>query len=665
LRAVRSRRPRETVRRERPIRTGRRDRPLIQTPSIALRVAIVASVAVALIGVILFRLWFLQILSGRDYVAEANDNRLRTVKVVAPRGVITDRNGKVLVDNRPGLAIGIRPMDVPRGQIRPLVDRIAKVMHMSARTIRRKLTDHAGVNWTQFKKGKGLQYDLVVLKDDVSKTLVSYVLEHQLSFPGVEVRKSYLRDYPQGDLAAHVLGTLSEISPQQLKQTQYRGYAAGDVIGQGGVESTYDKWLRGQDGTLKIEVNAAGTPKKNAPPIARRMPKPGDNLVLTIDSKVQRAAQNALLYGIQLAHASGKTSANGGAAVVLDAKTGAVIALASYPTFDPSVWVGGISEKNFRALQAPVANAPLLDRVDAGLYPVGSTFKIIDAVAALAEREITAATRFTCPGFFVPPNILVRTVFRCWSYPVGHGSLDLTQALVQSCDVYFYNVGELFYQRKDTALEDWAGRLSLGKLTGLDVPGELGGRVPTPAWRRTYFTNPVDKLWGPGQSINLSIGQGDLLATPLQMAVALATVANGGYVVQPHLGLKIVDPQGKLVRMIEPGAPKKLDVASSYLATIRNALYLAATSPTGTSYPVFGSYPIPVAGKTGTAQVFGKDDYAWYISYAPANDPKYVVAVMIEQGGHGGTAAAPAARMIYDALFDKRLSHVTGTTHSD
>jgi penicillin-binding protein 2 len=664
---VRSRRPREPVRRERPIRTGRRDQPLIQPPSIALRVAIVAGLAVALIGVILFRLWFLQILSGKEYVAEANDNRLRTVKVVAPRGVITDRNGKVLVDNRPGLAIGIRPMDVPRGQIGALVDRIAKVMRMSPGVIRRKLTDQAGVNWTQFKYGQGLQYDLVVIKDDVSKTLVSYVLEHQLSFPGVEVRKSYLRSYAQGDLAAHVLGTLSEISSTQLKQTQYRGYAAGDVIGQGGVEATYDKWLRGRDGTLKIEVNAAGTPKKNAPPIGGRLPQPGDNLVLTLDSKVQRAAQNAILYGIQLAHASGKTSANGGAAVVLDAKTGAVIALASYPTFDPSVWVGGISQKHLDALGLPAANAPLLNRVDAGLYPVGSTFKIIDAVAGLAQGMITAGTRFTCPGFFVPPNILVRTVFHCWSFPLGHGSLDLTQALVQSCDVYFYNVGELFYKRKDTALEDWAMRMGLGHPTGLDIPGELGGRVPTPQWRREYFTNPIDKLWGPGQSINLAIGQGDLLATPLQMAVALAAVANGGYVVQPHLGLKIVDPQGKLVRMIEPAAPKKLDVPASYLATIRNALHLAATSMamSGTSASVFGNYPIPVAGKTGTAQVFGKDDYAWYISYAPANDPKYVVAVMIEQGGHGGTSAAPAARMIYDALFHKNLSHVSGTTHSD
>ncbi len=662
---MRTRRPRETVRRERPIRTGRADRPLIQTPSIALRVAIVAGLTIALIGVILFRLWFLQILSGREYVAEANDNRIRTVKVVAPRGIITDRNGTVLVANRPGLAIGIRPMDVPKGQLGPLVDRLAKVLHMRVPTVRKTLTDHAGVSWTQFKYGQGLQYDLIVIKDDVSKTLVSYVLEHQLSFPGVEVRKSYLRDYPQGDLAAHVLGTLSEISRQQLKQTQYRGYAAGDVIGQSGVEATYDKWLRGHDGTLKVEVNALGKPKKNAPPIGGRLPQPGDNLVLTLDSTVQRAAQNAILYGIQLAHASGKTRANGGAAVVLDAKTGAVVAMASYPAFDPSVWVGGISVKNLAALQAPVANAPLLDRADAGLYPVGSTFKVIDAVAALAEGVITAGTRFTCPGYFVPPNLLAKTVFHCWIYPGAHGSLDFTQALVQSCDVYFYNVGERFYERKDTALEDWAMRLSLGKPTGLDIPGELGGRVPTPEWRRAYFTNPVDKLWGPGQSINLAIGQGDLLATPLQMAVALAAVANGGYVVQPHLGLKIVDPQGKLVRTIAPAQPKKLDVAPSYLATIRNALHLAATSPAGTSSAVFGTYPIPVAGKTGTAQVFGKDDYAWYISYAPANDPKYVVAVMIEQGGHGGTAAAPAARMIYDALFDKTLSHVSGATNGD
>jgi len=620
----------------------------VQPPSAALRVAAIGMLAVVVFAVILFRLWFLQILTGTQHVAEANDNRLRTVKLVPPRGTILDRNGKILVDNRPGNAIGIRPMDVPASELKPLIRRLAGVLGMSPAEIRRRLREHAAN-----------PYELVVVKEDVGRRVFSYILERTSSFPGVEVRKNYLRDYPDGELAAQLLGYTGEISGEQLKESRFRGYSAGDVIGQSGVEYTYDRWLRGRDGALKVEVDAFGRPKAQVP--GGRLAQPGSSLVLTIDERVQRAAEDAVRYGIDLAHANDSWRADAGAAVVMDPRNGEVLAMASYPSYDPAVFADGLTRKEWRRLRRPSANNPLMERADQGAYPVGSTFKLIDAVAGLEEGVISSYTAFPCPGYFKAYG----STWRCWVYPGVHGTIPLELALEESCDVYFYNVGLLFYGRKGTELEDWAKRLGLGHLTGIDIPGEVPGLVPTPEWRQKTFESAIDKLWKPGNSINLAIGQGDLKATPLQMAVAYAAVANGGHIVEPHLGLKTLSPGGKLLERFPGAAPQKLDVSLATLETVRRGIRLAASGPVGTSTSVFAGFPVPVAGKTGTAEMFGKGDYSWYVSWAPADDPKYLVAVMIEQGGHGGTAAAPAARMIYDTLFNVKGGQIQGATQSD
>ena len=620
----------------------------MQPPSAALRVAAIGMLAVVVFAVILFRLWFLQILTGTQHVAEANDNRLRTVKLVPPRGTILDRNGKILVDNRPGNAIGIRPMDVPASELKPLIRRLAGVLGMSPAEIRRRLREHAAN-----------PYELVVVKEDVGRRVFSYILERTSSFPGVEVRKNYLRDYPDGELAAQLLGYTGEISGEQLKESRFRGYSAGDVIGQSGVEYTYDRWLRGRDGALKVEVDAFGRPKAQVP--GGRLARPGSSLVLTIDERVQRAAEDAVRYGIDLAHANDSWRADAGAAVVMDPRNGEVLAMASYPSYDPAVFADGLTRKEWRRLRRPSANNPLMERADQGAYPVGSTFKLIDAVAGLEEGVISSYTAFPCPGYFKAYG----STWRCWVYPGVHGTIPLELALEESCDVYFYNVGLLFYGRKGTELEDWAKRLGLGHLTGIDIPGEVPGLVPTPEWRQKTFESAIDKLWKPGNSINLAIGQGDLKATPLQMAVAYAAVANGGHIVEPHLGLKTLSPGGKLLERFPGAAPQKLDVSLATLETVRRGIRLAASGPVGTSTSVFAGFPVPVAGKTGTAEMFGKGDYSWYVSWAPADDPKYLVAVMIEQGGHGGTAAAPAARMIYDTLFNVKGGQIQGATQSD
>jgi penicillin-binding protein 2 len=407
-----------------------------------------------------------------------------------------------------------------------------------------------------------------------------------------------------------------------------------------------------------------GRPKSHAQVPGGRLPEPGDSLVTTIDAKVQAKTEDALKKAVDLAHSTGNPAANGGAAVVLNAQNGQVLAMASYPTFNPDIYVGGLSTRNAKKyyVHAKAENYPLLSRPTQEAVAVGSTFKVIDAVAGLEEGVITPSTVYYCSGSFKPPVAYDKTVWHCW-LPSGHGAMTLIPAISESCDVYFYNVGYQFYLRQGTELEDWARRLGMGKPTGIDIPFEYSGRVPTPAWRRSYFKSEVDQQWTPGNSINLAIGQGDFEGTPLQLATTYAAIANGGTIVKPHLGLKIVDPQGQLVQDLEPKSSRKVEIAQSTLEAVRAGLRDAATS--GTSAPTFAGYPIPVAGKTGTAQVYGKGDYAWYASYAPADHPKYVVVVMVEQGGHGGTVAAPAARMIYDQLFHQKSSSISGSTVTD
>ncbi len=609
---------RDPARRDRPIRTGRRDRPIIQLPSVALRVAVIVGVAVVLFGIIFFRLWFLQILSGQEFVAQANDNRLKSVKVVAQRGDIVDRHGNVIVTNRGGQSVGIRLMDVPKGTLDQELAQLAPQLHLKQSDLRKSIIAYlkpstftletveaggssneaavasakrvggtgavidvttsaampgrpkkgslvdltglapAGYNglyavkavtdashfrvtlsadpgadattsadslvtqkkWVSFltwpkvvdKEITGV--DLIPLKEDINKDIRTYVEEHALSYPGVEVANEYLRDYPHGDLAAQVLGSVGPISATELESQHFKGYAGGDIVGHGGLEWTYDKWLRGRDGVAKVEVDAQGHPKAGASVPGGRMAQTGDTLVTTLDNKVQSAAEEALRTGISLAHSNGEYDANGAAAVVLDVKTGAVLAMASYPTYDPSVFVGGISTKQYKQLFVrKSANYPQINRPIQETKAVGSTLKPITAVAGLEEGVINASTTTFCPGYYIAPEDTAQTKFKCWALD-GHGSLDLVGAITQSCDVYFYKVGNEFYLAKGQALEDWATRFGMGKVTGIDIPGEAPGRVPTPGWKQTYFKTAIDKLWKPSDSMYLAVGQGNLEATP-------------------------------------------------------------------------------------------------------------------------------------------------------
>ena len=650
---------RDPARRDRPIRTGRRDRPIIQLPSVALRVAVVIGVAAVMFGIVFFRLWFLQILSGQEFVAQANDNRLKSVTIAAQRGNIVDRHGEVIVTNRGGSYVGIRLMDVPAGQLQQELEQLAPHLRMKPGKLRAEIIDYLRPSTYELKDGKWVSFltwdkvvsgeitgvDLIPLKEDVSKRIRTYVEEHTLTYPGVEVPSEYLRAYPNGDLAAHVLGHVGPISAEQLKTQHFKGYEGGDVVGYDGLEWTYDKWLRGRDGVAKVEVDAQGHPKAGAVVPGGRMAEAGDTLVTTIDAKVQKAAEKALVEGIDLAHGDGQYDANGGAAVVLDVRNGDVLAMASYPTYNPKIWVGGISQKDYnKTFVRKKQNYPQLNRATQETKAVGSTFKAVTAIAGLEEGIITPQGRRSGATAPTSPR---RTSARPGS-TAGRvratGPSTSSDAITQSCDVYFYNVGDKFYAAKGTALEDWAKRLGFGELTGIDIPFEAAGRVPTPKWRKEHFKTEWDQQWRPGDSVNLAVGQGDLEGTPLQLATTLRRRRQRRQ--DRHAAPRAEDRRprradGAQPRALRPGAQGRHLAGDAGRGASRVCTRPRTTrrapprrSSTTTRWTSPARRAPPRSGTRGTT--------AWSTTPGtPATrrptTPKYAVVVMIEKGGHGAT----------------------------
>lgn len=609
---------------------------------VGIRIGVLLIIALALFGIVTFRLWFLQILDGDSYVAVAANNRLREVRVEAPRGVIYDRNDKILVENRAGLSVGILPMDMWDPKKNP--DEFTAEIRGLSRILEVSEADLLKA----YEKAKKDPYVTHTIKEDLSESaVIAYLKEHSDQFPGVQVEKAFLRQYPFKSLATHILGYVGEISQNDLEREEFATLKAGARIGKDGVERTYDSFLRGTDGRKTVEVDAAGRPKRF---LESAVPTPGANLALTIDIDLQQAAENALVEGIQRAHADGFENAAGGAVVALDPRNGEVLALASYPDYDPSLWVGGMTVQKYAELTAEQAHYPLFDRAINGLYPPGSTFKPFVAAAALSAGLITPETVFDCKGTYSA----AQQTWKDW-LKGGHGpNIDLTQALVESCDVYFYNLGNLLYQQPSPVLQDGVRRFGFGQTTGIDLPGETTkSRVPDKYWKRETGKTEEEKLWKPGDEINLAIGQGDLLATPMQMAVALAAFANGGTVWVPRLGLQIKDASGNVIHQFESEQRSVLGINRQILDIINEGMVLV-TAPGGTAHAAFKGFPITVAGKTGTSEKKPEDDYALFIGYAPAGPgavPEIVVVALIEQGGHGSSVAAPVVRRVLEAYF--------------
>lgn len=638
--------------------SGDERRPAI-TPQLALRVAIFGGIALVLFAIVFFRLWYLQVLSGDEYVSQANDNRVREVRIQAPRGDIVDRDGELLVTNRQATVIQVVPGELPReGAPRDaFYQRLGKVLRMKPRRIERIVAEQQNL----------LPYANVTIKTDAPRAILNYLQERKRSFPGIDVTDVYLRRYPHDQLAAQLIGTVGEISPEELEDKRYRGVKQGTIVGKDGIEWQYDRYLRGRDGAQLLQVDSMGGYKGE---LRRRQPVPGQQLKLSLDLGLQETAQQAM------ATAGGGLP---GAFVAMDPRNGEILALGSYPSFDPAVFTKPISQDEYRALSSEETGAPLFNRAIAGLYPTGSTFKPITALAALDAGIITPATAITDTGC-----LTVGATEFCSPGNVGAGTVALSAALKVSSDVFFYVLGRDLNPLDGQPLQRMAKRLGLGGETGIDLPGEQAGLVPDRAWRAEVGEaerkcRKKEKVpscgisdmrpWSTGDNVNLSVGQGDLQATPLQMAVAYSTIYNDGKVVRPHLGLDIEDSQGRLVQEIEPPATRTVDLPDDGRAAVLDGLHQAASSPGGTSADVFSGWPqdrYPVYGKTGTAERGGgRPDQSWYVAFVPDPARPIVVAVTLEGGGWGATSAAPAARQILSQWYLGRSGDfVRGESHT-
>jgi penicillin-binding protein 2 len=599
---------------------------------LALRIAVFGGVAVVLFAILFFRLWQLQIIDGSAYLVEAKNNRTREYGVSAPRGDILDRNGELLVGNRTSLALQVNPRKLPvdPGERRAELSQLAELTHSTLRRVRRRMHE-------ELKLAPAAP---VTLRRDVGNYLVYYLQENQERFPGVEVQRVFVRDYPEGTLAAHILGSVGEVSEEDLEEAQYRKLQPGDEVGQDGVEYTYDEVLRGKPGLTRIQVDALGQPTPGGQ-LVSQPPVPGKSLKLSIDADVQAAGEAGLAaYGA-------------GGFLTMNVDSGEIIAVGSSPTFEPALLTPPLTQKQVdETIRNPAQ--PLVNRAISGLYPTGSTFKIVPALAALENDVITPSEPIYDSGSITVGGQPFQN-----AGGEAYGSVSMARALQVSSDVYFYTLGLRMWDTGE--LQRMGHKLGFGRETGIDLPGDIEGLLPSQHWRnQLYAEGNTDRPWSAGDNIQLATGQGDLQASPLQMAIAYAALGNGGTIVTPHVGKEVIDAAGRVLEEFTPPPRRQVKIDPEYRSVILAGLHDAAQAPEGTSYEVFGSFPVPVAGKTGTAQRDDQADQSWYLVLAPYPDPKIVTAVTIEEGGFGAEAAAPIALDILEAYFDKRAAGSAG-----
>ena len=616
----------------------------------ALRLGIFGVLAIVIFCALFFRLWALQVISGDHYLSDAQNNQIRSFRLQAQRGPIVDRDGDVLVTNMPGTLVQVWPAaleDVSYARRDAMLVRLSRVLGLRPKVVRAKVA----------KQLANDPLTPVTVSSDVGDRRAAFLLEHQTEFPGVQITETYLRRYEQGAIAAQILGYESEITAEQLNERKAGTLAPGDRIGQTGIEAVYDSYLRGQPGVGRVYVDALG--RVTSERQFSQMPESGDSLRLTIDDELQRTAEEALAFGVRQAQDNGEWAANGGALVAMDVKTGEILALASNPTFDPSIYVGTVDEKDLNALANKSANSPTLNRAIDGTYPPGSTFKPITALAALEQDLLSPGEVIQCTGKMV----VDKQTFVNWD-PYKNEPMVLSTALANSCDTYFYDVGLRFYRLDNSPLQRWSRQMGFGKPTGIDLGPESTGVVPTPEWEKRTEKTEIDKLWTSGESVQLAIGQGDLLVTPLQMTRAYAMIANGGKLVEPHLVAAVEEPRNEgeppvVLRPFTAKPPVDLSIDPYNLSVVQEGLFDATHASYGTSQSVFGAFPIPIAGKTGTAEKYvelpgyrGLRDQSWWCGYGPFAKPEIAVCALIENGGHGGEAAAPVALKVFEDYFN-------------
>ncbi len=635
-----------------------------------LRVRVLATLIAFMFASLVTRLWFLQVLAAQKYRAEVGNNIVRTIEVPAPRGEILDDRGDVLVGNRVSLVITLNREEAGDRQEQVIYD-LAKVLQLTPHELSKRINEEG-------RKYYG--YQPVPVATDVPPKVVFWIMQHRDQFPGVDYVEMPVRTYPYGSLAAHVLGYLGQID-QELKDPAYAGYEPGDLVGKNGIERQYEHWLVGTKGIVKYRVNRFG---ENMGEIGSQPPKPGDNVVLTLDVEMQQIAEQTLQQGIEFARTQSEATSNGllkatgGALVVMDPTTGAIKALASYPTYDPQLFVKGMTQQEFEKRFGASHDYPLVDRAIQGLYPPGSTYKPFVALSALKRGLANTSTYYPCPGSWAVPKDPLHEHFDNWTSS-SLGSLTLGGALVHSCDTIFYPLGFRYWQdwyptrnsdRPALPLQRDLRAMGFGRLTGVDLPFEKPGLVPDPMWKaRVHHELPDAYPEGrtfPADFILMTIGQGETLVTPLQLATAYSTLANDGSECVPHIADRIETPTGQVVRRIRPHCRHRVPFSQSSIRYVRSALTGVVTQ--GTAATPFAGFPfwqVSVAGKTGTAQVTGQQDYSWFAAIAQGMGKKYVIVAMVEQGGHGSTTAAPIVRHVIERIYGVTRSPFSSSGATD
>jgi penicillin-binding protein 2 len=577
--------------------------------------------AVVMFFLILSRLWYLQVIDTDNLLDQSESNRLRFVPVAAPRGAIVDRNGKVLVSNTPSFSVAVIPQDVKNKEL--LVDNLSRYLSLD----RKEIVD----KWTK-GQGRAKYYPLVVASG-ISRDQMEFLEENRLALSGVNIEMKPVRAYSNGMLAAHLLGYLGELSEDDLNSDRYKDYNPGDYTGKSGIEKSWEEYLHGTDGGRQIEVDARGRFLRT---VDESSSSTGHTVMLTIDLDMQKAAEQAL-------------GDRAGAAVAMDVNTGEILAFASSPNFDPELFTGRMPPDKWKEYLEDKRH-PLENKALKGMYPPGSTFKIITAIAGLEQGVVDEHSAVDCPGYYKFGN----STFKCWDKR-GHGHVELRKALRESCDVYFYKLAERLGVNRIAA---YAKRFGLGAPLGVGLDNEKGGVIPTEQWKLKRF----GKKWYSGETLSVGIGQGYVLTTPVQLASMIATVANEGTVYQPHLVRRIVDSEGRTLKEFQPQVISRTGIKPRTFKLVKDGLFAVVNEPHGTGAMARLS-EVTVAGKTGSSQVvklrdskggvpYQFRDHALFVAFAPYDKPEIAVAVIVEHGEHGGSAAAPVAGSVLRAYFE-------------
>jgi penicillin-binding protein 2 len=602
-------------------------------PDLRKRFLTASLLALGIFLLLVLRLWYLQVISFDRYRVLSEKNRTRYIPITAPRGPIYDRNGLVLVENRPAFDISVLRQEIEKPD--ELFSSLVPHLEVDIDTLRKRWA--AGSRFPKYRP--------VPLADDVSRETLEKVLEHSFELPGVLTEIRPLRSYPHGDLGAHLLGYLGEITEDELGSGQFQDYRPNDFVGKSGLEKTLEKYLKGDDGERRVEVDVQG---KKLRILKTLEPAPGQRVFLTIRQDLQQAAEQA--FGEQA-----------GAAVVLDVRTGEVLAMVSKPSFDPALFARGITGQEWIELIQNTRH-PLTNKALKGQYPPGSVFKIVTALAALQSGAATPRTTVYCTG----EHKIGNRTFRCWKRG-GHGPTDLKKALKESCDVWFYQAGQKTGIDRIAAT---ARSLGMGQSLGFSLEGDRDGLIPDQQWKKRQF----GQRWYDGETVISAIGQGYVLATPLQLATMMSAIANGGKVLRPQLIKQIQDVHGTVHFEVKPEILRISDLAPAHLLAVRQGLEAVVNEPGGTAWQS-RLEEVHFAGKTGTSQVVKQKerlkketvvpyqfrDHALFAAYAPAARPEVAIAVVVEHGSHGGSAAAPIAKAILARYFELDTKEDSGT----